>query len=330
MFRKIYLFFVFVIVAFLIFSCGEKTQSNKETIIKIAFNQSESHPQYQAIYEMGEKLKEQTKGAYSIEIHPNALLGDQRATVELVQTGAIQMSVVANSLVENFNKDFAVIGLPYIYDSVDHQRKVFTSGVLKELFESARPSGFEVLTAFTLGARSVYTTKPIEKPEDLKGLKIRVMQSDTMVKMLNYMGGVGTPMAQGEVYTAIQQKVLNGAENNEITYADLKHYEIAPIYSYTKHLIIPDLLIANIDFLSSMSKEHREILDKLIVETTSREFDLCNEAVEPAKKLAMENGAKFVEVDIKPFQDNVAPLIKEVTSSDFTRKLYDDIRALAK
>ncbi|MEG0136607.1 MAG: TRAP transporter substrate-binding protein, partial [Cetobacterium sp.] len=234
------------------------TSFAKTQVLKVAFNQSENHPQYKVLKDFGDKLETQTNGNYKLEISPNALLGDQRATTELVQNGIIQMTVVGNPVVENFSKDFAIIGLPYIYDSLEHQKSVFTSGALDGLFKSVSKNGFEVVGAFTAGSRSIYTDKPIEKPEDLNGYKIRVMQSDTMKKMLDYMGGVGTPMAQSEVYTAVQQGVLEGGENNEVTYMDLKHYEISPYFSYTNHLMVPDLILINEKIYSKMETKDRE------------------------------------------------------------------------
>lgn len=318
---------------------GEKKQDTasapaekevKTQVLKVAFNQSENHPQYKALEEFSKELETQTKGAYKLEISPNELLGDQRATAELVQNGVIQMSVVGNPVVESFNKDFAVIGLPYLYDSLEHQKKVFLSGVLDPLFESTASSGFEVIGAFTAGARCLYTDKPMTKPEDLKGYKFRVMQSDTMKKMVDYMGGVGTPMGQGEVYTAVQQGVIEGGENNEVTYVDLKHYEIAPYFSYTNHLMVPDLIIINADLYDGMTPENRKIFDDLMYKTIENEFEIWNENVEAAKKVAAENGAQFIEVDIKPFQERVKPLQEEVAnSSEMTKKIYNDVRALA-
>lgn len=318
---------------------GEKKQDTasapaekevKTQVLKVAFNQSENHPQYKALEEFSKELETQTKGAYKLEISPNELLGDQRATAELVQNGVIQMSVVGNPVVESFNKDFAVIGLPYLYDSLEHQKKVFLSGVLDPLFESTASSGFEVIGAFTAGARCLYTDKPMTKPEDLKGYKFRVMQSDTMKKMVDYMGGVGTPMGQGEVYTAVQQGVIEGGENNEVTYVDLKHYEIAPYFSYTNHLMVPDLIIINTDLYDGMTPENRKIFDDLMYKTIENEFEIWNENVEAAKKVAAENGAQFIEVDIKPFQERVKPLQEEVAnSSEMTKKIYNDVRALA-
>ena len=256
----------------------------KTQVLKVAFNQSENHPQYKALTKFSNQLEEQTKGAYKLEISPNALLGDQRATAELVQNGVIQMSVVGNPVVESFNKDFSVIGLPYLYDNLEHQKKVFLSDVLEPLFKSVSSSGFEVIGAFTAGARCLYTDKPMMKPEDLKGYKFRVMQSDTMKKMVDYMGGIGTPMGQGEVYTAVQQGVIEGGENNEVTYVDLKHYEIAPYFSYTNHLMVPDLIIINEKLYNGMSSENRKIFDDLMKQTIENEFEVWNENVEAANR----------------------------------------------
>ncbi|MGL4567902.1 MAG: TRAP transporter substrate-binding protein, partial [Fusobacteriaceae bacterium] len=310
---------------------GDKKEgaSKKANTLKVAFNQSEAHPQYKALKEFGEKLEKETGGEYKLEISPNSLLGDQRAATELVQNGVIQMAVVGNPVVENFNRDFAVIGLPYVYDSIDHQKDVFLSGVLTDLFKSVNKNGFEVVGAYTAGARSIYTNKPIEKPEDMKGYKIRVMQSDTMKRMVDLMGGVGTPMAQGEVYTAIQQGVLEGGENNEVTYADLKHYEIAKYFSYTNHLMVPDLIIINEKTYNGMSEDNRKIFDKLVKESVESEFEAWQENVHSAKKIAEENGATFIEISMASFQENVKPLQESViNSSDITKKIYEGMRSL--
>ncbi|MCF7363762.1 TRAP transporter substrate-binding protein [Vibrio diazotrophicus] len=299
------------------------------TEIKAAFNQSDKHPQYLALKEFGEKLNKETDGRYKLNIFPNELLGDQRAALELVQNGAIQMAVVANPLVENYDKTFAVIGMPYVYTGSAHQEKVFTSGVLDNLFASTQKFGFEVLTAYTAGARSMYTKgNSVANVADMKGKKIRVMQSDTMIKMLSCMGGTGVPMSQGEVYTAVQQGVLDGAENNEITYADLKQYEVAPYFSATRHLMVPDLVVASSYFLSTMSKEDQATFKKLAKESTVSEFALWNAQIETAKKTAMDKGATFVEVDIKPFQESCSALQKDLIKTPEQKDLFEKVAAL--
>lgn len=314
--------------------CGAKTNDTgdkvKTNVIKVAFNQSETHPQYKALQAFGDKINERTKGAYKIEIYANELLGPQRETVELVQTGAVGMSIVSNSLVENFNKKFSILGLPYIYDSKEHQNAVFTDdAIVGELFKSTKDQGFVVLTAFHAGVRNVYASKAIDKPEDLKGLKIRIMESDTNVKMMKYMGGVGTPMGQGEVYTAIQSSVINGGENNELIYANMKHFEVAKYYSYTLHLMIPDFLIINKDLYEGMSAENKTIFDEEIKTATINELKLWDVDAAAAIKTAKDAGVKFSYPDIKLFQEKVKPLHAELTKDPEYKDLYDKVRAKA-
>ena len=308
---------------------GMSSLVNAATEIKAAFNQSNQHPQYVALQGVAEKLERKTEGRYKLSIFPNELLGDQRAALELVQMGSVQMAVVANPLVENYDKTFRVIGMPYIYTGPDHQEKVFTSGMLDELFASTNKFGFEVLTAYTAGARSMYTKKgPINTIEDMKGEKIRVMQSDTMIKMLSCMGGTGVAMGQGEVYSAIQQGVSDGAENNEITYADLKQYEVAPYFSSTRHLMVPDLVVMSTDFLASMPKADRDILVNLVKESTKIEFELWNKQISEAKAIAQSKGAKFNDVDIKPFQESCKSLQDSLIETPAQKELFKQITEL--
>lgn len=298
--------------------------------LRIAFNQSITHPQAKALQAASDKLEKATEGRYKFQIYPNETLGDQRSTVELVQNGALEFTLVANPLMENYNKDFGILGLPYLFDSVEHQKKVFTSDVLDELFGSLADKNFQVVAAYTSGARNIYTDKPIKTPEDLKGYKIRVMQSETMVQIINLMGGVGTPMSQGEVYTAIQQKVIEGGENNEFIYSDLKHYEIAPYYSYTRHLMVADILVANKKFLDGLRDADRAAVLQVIKESVEDEYTFWDEDLAKTKKTAEDNGAKFVDVDIKPFQERCLPLHEKATSASASaKKVYDAIRGLA-
>lgn len=329
MFRKTIGFGALAIALFLGVTGLAGTAQAAKTL-RVAFNQPLVHPEAQALLEAGKELEKATNGRYKLQIFPNATLGDQRATLELVQNGALDMALVANPLMENYNKDFGVLGLPYIFDSAEHQRKVFTSDALDEVFSSSRDKGFQVLAAYTCGARNIYTDKPIKTPEDLKGYKIRVMQSDTMVQTINLMGGVGTPMSQGEVYTAIQQKVIEGGENSEITYYDLRHYEVAPFFSRTGHFMVADLLVASAKTLDNMSAEDRDALAKVLRESVLTEFRIWDERMEETKKNCLEKGVTFVDVDIKPFQERCMPLHAQMTaSSPSARKLYDAIRAMA-
>lgn len=303
------------------------TQSTK--VFKVAFNQSKTHPQALAILELGEKLKEQTKGAYEIKLFPDELLGSQAETIELVQTGSVDMAIVAGSLLENFNPDFSVLNLPYLYDSQAHQMKVLNDkSIVGALYTSMADKKLQVLTAYHGGVRNAYTKAgPVKVPADLKGQKIRVIGSDTNVAMMKLMGGVGTPMAQGEVYTAIQSGVLDGAENNELVFADMAHSEIAPYYSYTKHLMLPDFLITNPAILKSMSAENRAIFDALLAKSVDTELALFDKAVVTAKAKAEAAGAKFSEADVEAFRTAVQPLYTEKLKTTVTKDIYAKIEA---
>lgn len=298
-------------------------RGDEPVIIRVAFNQSELHPEYIAMTEFGEKFKEATNGAYEVQIYPNAILGDQGPVTEFVRTGALQMAMVPVSVPEGYNPDFSIVSAPYLYDDMEQLRTAVREGVFDELFQTTSKYDFDTMTVYTSGPRHIYTDKPIRTPDDLKGYKIRVMDSDTYIKMINLMGGVGMPMGQGEVYTAIQQKVIEGGENSERVYMDFKHYEVAPYFSYTGHLVMADVVIANHDFVESMDQETRALFERLLSESMEREFDLMEQSIEEAKREAESFGTEFVYPDIELFREQCQPLLQNLAErSDTTRDIY--------
>ncbi|MGP7959563.1 TRAP transporter substrate-binding protein [Sanguibacter sp. A247] len=299
---------------------------------KVAFNQNDTHPQYKAISELGERLKERTDGRYALEVFPNETLGSQKDTLELVQAGSVDFAMVAGSLLENFNPDFVVFNLPFTFDSKDHQRTTVNDPAISgEIFDTLKSSNLEVVAGFHGGIRSVYNSeKPINVPADLKGMKIRVIESDTNLRMMELMGGSGTPMGQGDVYTAIQSGVLTGAENNESIYANLKHAEIAKYYSYTRHLMFPDFLVTNPKILEGMSEADRAIFKEEVATALTDEAKYWDDEVTRSIDIATKAGAVFNEVDAEAFRTALAPLITEKLSNDTVKGVYEKIRAAAK
>lgn len=298
--------------------------------LKVAFNQPEGHPQFVAMEELGEKLNERTGGAYDIQVFPNELLGSQQETITGVQSGSIDMSIVVGSLMENVNPDFVAFDLPYVFESSEQQMSVLNDPeITGDLYSSMEDQGIHVAGAFHSGVRNVYTKdKAVPTPSDLSGQKIRVIQNDTMVEMMNLMGGVGTAMGQGDVYTAIQSGVLDGGENNELIYNGLKHDEVAPHYTYTQHLMVPDYLIVNSDLYEGMSEEHRAVFEEEFAAAVDSEVALWETSVEEAKAAAEEAGAEFHEIDTAPFKEAVQPLVdSKLEGSDEARKLYDAAQA---
>ena len=312
-------------------SAAAADEGPADTVFKVALNQPENHPQFVALDAAGDRLKERTDGRYDIEVFPNETLGPQRESIELVQSGTIEMSFVTGPLLENFNPDFVVFNLPFTFDSIEHE--VATTNdpeIVSELYSSLDDQGIHVLGAFTVGVRNVYNNeKPINTPEDLASMKIRVIESDTNIEMMRLMGGSGTPMGQGDVYTAIQSGVLEGAENNELIYSNLKHSEVAPYYSYTRHLIIPDYLIINPAVLDAMSDEDEEIFTEEIGIAVQEEADLWEGEVEVAKEAAEAAGAQFNEVDVEAFAEAIGPLTESKLNNDVVREIHAKVRAAA-
>ena len=305
---------------------GEKVG---QTVLKCAFNQTITNPEAVTLQKISDDLYDATEGRYSIEVYPDAQLGDQAQTLEQVVMGTLDMALVANSIVETYCPDFAILGTPYVYDSIEHQQKVFESGKLADLYAETEAQGFTVLSTYSLGARNLYTRdKAVVTPDDCKGMKIRVMGSDTCIKMMNCMtGGTdGVAMAQGDVYSAIQTGTLDGAENNIITYVDLVQYEVAPYYNLTGHLMIPDeLCIAN-DVLAAMSEEDQAALKEACSNSISYMFNLCAELRASYEAKAVEQGVTITEADVPAFQAACADLINDVANrNDMTKAVYEVI-----
>ena len=331
--KKLLAILICIVAAFTFAGCSgsvDKNADNQETkIIRVAFNQNEEHPQYKAMKELGDKFEEATNGRYKMVIYPNGVLGEQGSMAEFIRTGALEMAIVPCSVPESYDSDFAIVGAPYLYQDMDHLRRATESGVFSELFHSTRKFNFEVLTIYTAGERNIYSDKPINSPDDLKGMIVRVNDSPTYLNMVKYMGGVGTVMSQSEVYTALQQGVIDAGENSERVYTDFKHYEVAPYYSYTKHIVHPDVVIASTNFLDNMSAEDRVIFDKLILDSTNYEFDAFKESVEQGKKDAEAHGAKFVYPDVEAFREKCMPLLQSIADqSDVTKDIYNKVEAL--
>lgn len=299
------------------------------TTFRVAFNQDANHPQAQALAQLSDELEERTDGAYSLELYTDETLGDQAATIEQVQSGTIDFAIVAGSLLENFETDMSVVNLPYLYDSPEHQMSVLNDReIVGELYDSLLDDSIQVLTAYHGGVRNVYSSVgPVETPADLAGQKIRVIGSDTNVRMMELMGGVGTPMAQGEVYTAIQSGVLDGAENNELIYSTLSHDEIAGYYSRTQHLMMPDYLIASPAVWEGLDDETRAIFQELLDASVDTELELFATAVDEAVAAAEEAGAQFSDADVDAFREAVQPLHEERVTTDVTQAIYDAIEA---
>ncbi len=302
-----------------------------QTILRLALNQTEKHPSYIALDDFSKRLEAATEGRYTIDIFANEVLGAQQEILNLQRNGIVDLAIISSTQLENINKDFQVFNLPRVFDSVDHQMKVINDPAISgELFKSLEASNnLIVLGGFTQGERNLYTKAPVTDVASLNGVKIRVQESPVMLAMIRAMGGNPTPMAYGEVYTALQAGVLDGAENNEVSYFTQKHYEVAPIYTYTKHLVGLDYMVASAEPLNKMSPEDRAIFDKEWTATWELFVELWGEATEEAIEGAKAGNATFAEIDTASFDEKLQPLAESLLSSDLQKQIYTKTREAA-
>lgn len=308
----------------LISGCGTSKKDDRR-IIRVGHNQATDHPTNIALMEFEEYIESKLGDKYNVEVYPSELLGSQTDMVQLTQTGAIDFCVASNSILETFSENYTLFNMPFLFDTTQaYHAAMDDSKIIEPIFESTKQAGFEAVTWIDAGTRNFYTvSKPIEKPEDLKGLKIRVQQSPTNVQMMELLGGSATPMGFGEVYTALQSKVIDGAENNEMALTSNGHGDVCKYYSYNMHQMIPDILIGNVAFLEELSKEEREIFEEGFELVNRVERKEWVKAVAAAKEKAQnEQGVTFLYPDTKPFQEICMPM------HDSMLKQYPDLKPI--
>ncbi len=323
----------------LLSACGggqgqaESTETPQELgrELKLSINQTEDHPNYIALNHLGERMRERTDGRINIEVYANAVLGAQTDSMVSLQEGVIDIASLSAPQLVNLNPDFQVLDLPLVFDSVDHQMEALNDPELMgDLYNSLADKNMIVTGAYTQGERSVYNNKrPIVTPEDMNGLKIRVQETDMQVKMIEGMGGVASPMAFGEVYSALQTGVIDGAENNQVSYITMKHNEVAKYFSYTRHLIGADLTIVSKKVWDTWSEEDKEIWQEEFLASVDEFNELWLAKVADAEEQTKALGSEYNEVDAEAFREVLAPVTEAALVTDNQKALYDAFRALA-
>ena len=276
-----------------------------------------THPVHLGMAYMGERLEELSGGTMRVKIYPSGQLGDERVSVELLQLGMLDMTKVSSAVIENFVPAMSVYSLPYLFRNSDHYWQVFESEVGREILLEGVPYWIRGLTYYDAGFRSFYThATPVEEPADLNGLKIRVMPSSISIRSINLLGGSATPMAYGELYTALQQGVVDGAENNPPNFYQSKHFEVSRYYNLDEHSAPPDVLIMSTHTWETLNDQQREWLMQAVDESVDYQRRLWEEATEEALAAVAEAGVTIIRPDKEPFLDAVAPLYKSLEGTE--------------
>lgn len=274
----------------------------------VAHGHGDWHPVHIGLSTLCDEMDAQTD--YTFDVYPNGQLGDDSAMVQLVKAGVLDIAKVSAGALEQFNPAYSIFSIPYVFQSTEHYFDVMNnSEAVQEIFQSTRKDGFIAIGWFDSGARSIYTTKdgPADSPAALKGLKIRTMNSPTSVEMIKNMGGAATPMSSGEVYTSLQQGIIDGAENNETVLVDDGHGEVAKSYTYTQHQYLPDIVIVSVETWDSMSEHDQQVLMDVMDDAWEAHEAEWLQIVERNKTGAAEMGVQFYEIDKTPFIEACKP-----------------------
>src|SRR2546426_6811032 len=269
------------------------------------------YPTVEAIVRMGKKLEAQTGGRYSIQMFPSMQLGGEKEMIEQAQVGALQIARISVGAMGPVVDDLNVFNMPFIFRDEQHMRKVIDGPIGQELLErtsNAPTSRLVVLGWMDAGTRNVYSNKPVTKPADLKGMKIRMMGNPLFVETMNAMGGNGVAMGFNELYSALQTGVVDGAENNPPTLLAQNHYQGSKVYSLTGHLIIPEIVVFSKRTWDTLSKADQDLLKKVAREAQTEERGLWDKMVAESTQKLKASGMQFVETDKKAFYDATRPI----------------------
>lgn len=293
----------------LMISCREQSDINT---IKLGHGLDPTHPVHKAMEYMAEKVKEKSNGKLQVEIYPSQQLGTERECVELLQIGSLGMTKISASIMEGFAPTFTIFNLPYVFSSKEHNFRILDGEIGKRILLSGESKLLRGLCYYDAGSRSFYTkTIPINSPADLDGLKIRTQESATSVKLVNALGGSATPISWGELYTALQQGVVDGAENNPPSFYLSRHYEVCKYYSIDEHTAVPDVLVIGTKIWNNLTKQEQGWLQEAVDESAVYERKIWDEASQEALQKVAEAGVKIIYPDKKPFEEKVKSLYEE-------------------
>jgi tripartite ATP-independent transporter DctP family solute receptor len=286
-------------------------QAQDKMVMKAADVHPAGYPNVVAIENMGKKLSAATNGRISFQMFPGSVLGGEKEMIEQTQVGAIQILRTSLGPVGPVVPEVNVFNMPFVFRNEAHMRAVIDGPIGQEMLDkiSASPAKLVALGWMDGGSRSLYTKKPVRKPEDLKGQKIRMMGNPLFVDTMNAMGGNGISMGYGEVFTAIQTGVVDGAENNPPTLFTAKHYQAgAKYYTQTNHLIIPEIFVMSRVTWDKLGKDDQALVRKFAREAQMEQRALWDKSVADYTGQLKAAGVEFIAIDNKPFYDATAPV----------------------
>jgi tripartite ATP-independent transporter DctP family solute receptor len=292
--------------------CSGCRTEKKVLVIKLGHGLAPTHPVHQAMKFLADRVNLKSSGKLRIDIYPSEQLGSERECLELLQVGSLGMAKVSCSVLEGFVPEMSILSLPYLFRDDEHQRKVLEGEIGRKLLHEGEKFWLRGLCFYDAGSRSFYTkSKPVLTPDDLIGLKVRTQESTTSMRMIQALGGSPTPIAWGELYSALQQGVVDAAENNLPSYYLSRHYEVCKFYSLDEHTAVPDVLIIGTRTWNDLSPELRGLIQEAADESALYEKQLWKKATQEALDQVLKYGVKIFHPDKRLFAEKVKPLYEE-------------------
>jgi len=282
-------------MAMLVLGLSSCKKQGGTKVLYLGHSLPQSHPVHKGILEFQRVLDEKSGGTVQIKVFPDAQLGSEREVLELLQIGSLAATKVSAATLSNFVPEYHILGIPYLFRSKEHQFSVLEGEIGKSILEKGSKFWLRGLCYYDAGSRSFYTSeKAIRTPEDLKSLKIRVMNNQMAINMVHSMGGSATPLSYSELYTAIQQGVVDGAENNPPSFVSSNHYEISKYYTLDQHSSVPDVLVIGTKFWEQLTAQEKVWVQDAANESSQAQKVFWNESVEESIRVAKEHGVEVI------------------------------------
>ncbi|MEX2404582.1 MAG: TRAP transporter substrate-binding protein [Balneolales bacterium] len=310
-------FYPFLVIIFLILYSGCGEIDKDVHTIRLAHGMNTTHPVHEAMLVMADLVTEKSGGQLEVIVYPNQQLGTERQLLELVQIGSIDITKVSSAVLENFVPEMQVFSLPYLIRDNEHAIRVLDGEIGRELLLAGEPNLLRGLTYYDSGKRSFYTKdRPIEAPSDLQGMRVRVMESQMAVNMIETMGGAPTPISFGELYTALQQGVVDGAENNLPSFLSTRHYEVARYLSMDEHTLLPDVLLIGTHSWEFLTEQEQTWIQEAADSSAIYQRKIWAEAEMEALRIVEEDGVHIIYPDKKPFMESTIPIYETLRISN--------------
>jgi tripartite ATP-independent transporter DctP family solute receptor len=297
--------------------CSNQALGSKRVLYS-ADSQANGFPTVEAVKAMGTFLQEKTNGRISVKTYPGGQLGPEGSTLEIAMFGGLDMTRIFSAALNNIAPLTKLFSLPFLFRSTEHQRRVIDGEIGDKILKSLETFGLRGIAIYDTGGRGFYTTdKAIPHPSALKGMKIRVPNSDIFLATMRALGANPTPMNFSEVYQGLVQNVIDGAENNWPAYISTRHYEVAPIYSETGHFRTPDMLIMSLRTWKSFSGEDQDLIMQAARHSVQVMRSLWDARVEDSKKTLLKSGGDVLsDIDTGPFRALMEPVYKKFVTPE--------------